>query len=335
MNNNFELRKWRLSDAASLAENANNINIWNNLRDGLPHPYSVEDGKQFIEMALSQPEPATLLTIAVDGKAVGSIGITLHTDVERITAELGYFIGEEYWNRGIMTEIVKQMVKYAFSNFPHLHKIYATPFDFNIASHRVLEKAEFGLEAILKQAAIKNEKVVDLYYYSIFKNQWQKSIIIRHFSKDDFPSLEKLQYEAIFIPEGVEPPPFEIIQQSEIEIYIRDFGKKQDDCCLLAEMDGKIIGGVWVRILSGEIKGFGYVDDETPEFAISLFKEYRNQGIGTKLMLEMIDYLKNKGHKKCSLAVQKDNYAVKMYKKVGFEIVKEKDKEYLMICDLQ
>ena len=168
--NNFELREWHLSDAASLAENANNINIWNNLRDALPHPYSEEDGKNFIEVALSLPKPTTLLAIVVDEKAVGSIGITLHTDVERISAELGYFIGEKYWNRGIMTEIVKQMVKYAFTNFPHLHKIYATPFDFNTASHKVLQKAGFECEAILKRAVIKNEKIVDLHYYSIFKN---------------------------------------------------------------------------------------------------------------------------------------------------------------------
>ena len=166
---NFELREWRLSDAASLAENANNINIWNNLRDRFPHPYSKKDGKQFIEMALSLPKPATLLAIAVDEKAVGSIGITLHTDVERISAELGYFIGEKYWNKGIMTDAVQQMVKYAFTHFLELCKIYATPFDFNIASHKVLEKAGFECEAILKQAAIKNEKIVDLHYYSIFK----------------------------------------------------------------------------------------------------------------------------------------------------------------------
>ena len=167
--------------------------------------------------------------------------------------------------------------------------------------------------------------------------KWQLSdaaLAIRHFNKHDFPILAKLQYEAIFIPEGVEPPPYEIIQQPEIDVYIRNFGEKQDDCCLLAEIDGKIIGGVWVRILSGEIKGFGYVDDETPEFAISLFKEYRNQGIGTKLMLEMIDYLRNKGYKQCSLAVQKDNYAVKMYKNVGFKTVKEKEQEYLMVLNL-
>ena len=157
---------------------------------------------------------------------------------------------------------------------------------------------------------------------------------IRELQETEKNILKELQYEAIFIPEGVEPPPFEIIKQPEIDIYIRDFGAKKDDYCLVAEMDGKIVGGVWVRILSGEIKGFGNIDDDTPEFAISLFKEYRNQGIGTKLMLEMIDYLKNKDYKQCSLAVQKANYAVKMYKNVGFEIAKEKEEEYLMILKI-
>ena len=165
---NFILREWQLSDAASLAENANNINIWNNLRDAFPHPYSVENGKQFIEMALAKPKPATLLAITVDGKAIGSIGIVLRSDVERITAELGYFTGEEYWNKGIVTEAVKRMVTYTFTHFPHIQKIYATPFDFNIASHIVLQKAGFELEAILKRAAIKNNIIVDEHYYSAF-----------------------------------------------------------------------------------------------------------------------------------------------------------------------
>jgi len=161
-----------------------------------------------------------------------------------------------------------------------------------------------------------------------------KNLKIRTLQESEKSILEKLQYEAIFIPEGVEPPPFEIIEQPEIAVYINDFGKKKDDYCLVAEIDGKIVGGVWVRILSGEIKGFGNINDETPEFAISLFKEYRNQGIGTKLMLAMIDYLKNKGYEQCSLAVQKANYAVRMYKSVGFEIVEEKGEEYLMVLKL-
>ena len=161
-----------------------------------------------------------------------------------------------------------------------------------------------------------------------------KALKIRQLQESEKSILEKLLYEAIFIPEGIEPPPFEIIKTPKIDVFINDFGNKNDDYCLVAELDGMIIGGVWVRILSGEIKGFGNVDDQTPEFAISLFKEYRNQGIGTKLMFEMIDYLKNKGYKQCSLAVQKANYAVQMYKNVGFETIKEKGEEFLMILKL-
>jgi RimJ/RimL family protein N-acetyltransferase len=161
----FLLRKWQISDAASLAENANNIRIWNNVRDYFPHPYSEEDGEQFIRMVLGKPEPCTDRAIVVDGKAVGGIGIVLQTDVERISAEIGYWLGENYWGKGIMTKAVRQMVAYAFDNFP-LRKIYAPVFDFNIASQKVLQKAGFEREAILKQAAVKNGNVLDLHYYS-------------------------------------------------------------------------------------------------------------------------------------------------------------------------
>ncbi|MDR1623360.1 MAG: GNAT family N-acetyltransferase [Tannerellaceae bacterium] len=166
----FELREWQLSDAASLAENANNIHIWNNLRDYFPHPYWEEDGKQFIGMTLGKPLPATEMALVIDGKAVGGIGIVLKTDVERIGAEIGYWLGENYWNRGVMTEAVKEMVSYVFLHFPEIRKIYATSFDFNIASQRVLQKAGFEREGILKQAAMKNGKVINLHYYSILKS---------------------------------------------------------------------------------------------------------------------------------------------------------------------
>ena len=168
-NQYFELRQWRLSDAASLAENANNIRIWNNVRDCFPYPYLEEDGKQFINRVLEKTNPAEDFAIVVDEKAVGGIGIVLQKDVERIGAEIGYWLGENYWNKGILTEAVKQMVTYAFTYFP-LHKIYAPVFDFNIASQKVLQKAGFEREAILKQAAIKNGKIIDLQYYSIIKN---------------------------------------------------------------------------------------------------------------------------------------------------------------------
>ena len=97
---------------------------------------------------------------------------------------------------------------------------------------------------------------------------------------------------------------------------------------------GKIVGAVWVRILSGPIKGYGYIDPKTPEFSISLLKEYRNQGIGTALMNKMIQYLFEKGYKKASLSVSKNNYAFKLYQKLGFKVIDEQEKDYLMIIDL-
>lgn len=166
--NTYKLREWRMSDAESLAVNANNINIWNNLRDFFPYPYSVKDGEEFIAMISNKPKPATNLAIEVDKEAVGGIGIVLNSDVERITAEIGYWLGEKYWGRGIMTSIVKEMTDYVFANFPVI-KIYAPVFDFNAPSQRVLEKAGFKKEAILKQAAIKNGRIIDLHYYGLIK----------------------------------------------------------------------------------------------------------------------------------------------------------------------
>ena len=139
---------------------------------------------------------------------------------------------------------------------------------------------------------------------------------IREINAAEYPLLEDFLYEAIFIPQGVEPPPRSIINNDELQVYIKDFGEKPDDRCLIAEADGKIVGAVWVRIM----EDYGHIDDETPSFAISLYREYRGHGIGTALMVKMLELLRESGYKKASLAVQKENYAVKMYKKAGFKI---------------
>lgn len=142
--------------------------------------------------------------------------------------------------------------------------------------------------------------------------------------------LKTFIYEAIFIPEGVEPPPFDIIYRPEIALYYEGFGNGSADTCIVAEIDGKVVGAVWTRIMND----YGHVDDQTPSFAISLLKEFRNQGIGTELMRRMLQLLKTQGYKQASLAVQKANYAVRMYKKVGFEIVDENTEEFIMVCHL-
>lgn len=160
-------------------------------------------------------------------------------------------------------------------------------------------------------------------------------IAIRKIKTEETNILEDLLYEAIYQAENKPLIPKDIIKNPEINVYIRDFGKKKDDHCFVAETDGKIVGAVWVRILADEIKGFGNIDNQTPEFAISLFKEYRSKGYGTMLMKEMIGYLRDKGYKQTSLSVNKDNYAVFMYQNLGFSIIKENKDDFLMLLDLK
>ena len=152
---------------------------------------------------------------------------------------------------------------------------------------------------------------------------------IRELKKCEIKLLDTFLYEAIFIPEGVPEPSKDIINHPDLQIYISDFGKK-DDICYVAEVEGNVVGAVWTRI----INDYGHIDDETPSLSISLLKEYRNLGIGTKLMKQIILALKEKGYKQVSLSVQKVNNAVRMFKKVGFEIVHENEEDYIMVCKL-
>ncbi len=153
---------------------------------------------------------------------------------------------------------------------------------------------------------------------------------LRQLRRDETEVLKDFIYEAIFIPDGVEPPAREIIEQPDLKVYYENFGTDKADYCIVADVGGRVIGAVWTRIMND----YGHVDDETPSFAISLYKEYRGQGIGTHLMKEMLVLLKNEGYKQASLAVQKANYAVKMYKNVGFKTIDENDEEFIMVCEL-
>jgi len=154
---------------------------------------------------------------------------------------------------------------------------------------------------------------------------------IRKIYENEYARLNDFLYEAIFIPEGVEAPPKSIINQPELQVYVKDFGTEPNDICFVAEVDGNVVGAVWVRIMDD----YGHVGDGIPSFAISLYKEYRGQRIGTALMKRMLVELKERGYEKTSLAVQKANYAVKMYQNVGFEIVDENEEEYIMVCILK
>ena len=151
---------------------------------------------------------------------------------------------------------------------------------------------------------------------------------IRPLKPSEAPLLRDFLYEAIFLPEGVTPPPFEIVDQPELRLYYEDFGTGSADHCLVADVDGSVVGAVWVRIMND----YGHIDNQTPSLAIALYPQYRKQGIGTRLMQQMLQLLKDEGYTQVSLSVQKANYAYRMYKKLGFEVITENDEEYLMVC---
>ena len=153
------LREWKRSDADALAAIANNKKIWDNVRDRLPYPYKKKDAKEWLELVKKQ-KTVTTFCIEVDGNLAGSIGVTLRDDVYRKTVELGYFIAEEYWGRGIATEAIKQMVSYVRKEFD-IVRIYAEVFEYNKASMKALEKNGFYLECIRKRGAFKNNVVLD------------------------------------------------------------------------------------------------------------------------------------------------------------------------------
>lgn len=156
------------------------------------------------------------------------------------------------------------------------------------------------------------------------------NITIRELKEAEYPLLSDFLYEAIFIPEGASAPDRSIINLPELQIYIREFGVKRGDISLAAEVEGTIAGVVWCRIM----KDYGHVDDDTPSLAISLYREYRGQGIGTQLLEEMLLLLRERGYKRTSLSVQKANAAVRLYKKAGFQVVDENEEEYIMVCEL-
>jgi ribosomal protein S18 acetylase RimI-like enzyme len=160
------------------------------------------------------------------------------------------------------------------------------------------------------------------------------NVIIRPIEVREYPVLEDCLFNAIYLPPGEEAPPREIIFEPEIILYIKDFGGK-DDCGVVAEKDGVIIGAAWTRI----IPAYGHIDDDTPELAISVLPEWRGQAIGSRMMNALFDRLRERGYHRTSLSVQKDNPAVRFYLRLGYQITGERldhanHEDYLMVKEL-
>lgn len=161
------LRPWQRGDEISLALHANNYKIWRNVRDRFPHPYSLEDAERWVEHARNE-DPLTNFAIVVEGAAVGGIGLIFHADIYHRSAELGYWLGEAFWGRGLVTEAACCVVEWAFASFD-LARIYAGVLEWNPASARVLEKAGFQFEARLRQAVTKEGVTMDELMYAIVR----------------------------------------------------------------------------------------------------------------------------------------------------------------------
>ncbi|MBI3983136.1 MAG: GNAT family N-acetyltransferase [Gemmatimonadetes bacterium] len=157
------VRSWRRGDEPSVARHANNRKVWINLRDALPHPYTLDDAREWIDWVLAAT-PETHFAVDIDGQAVGAVGFVIQPDVHRVSAEIGFWLSEEFWGRGFMTQAVQAATEYALRTHG-LHRVYATVFEWNAASMRVLEKAGYTREAVLRKSAIKDGRVIDQVLY--------------------------------------------------------------------------------------------------------------------------------------------------------------------------
>lgn len=167
METKFILRKWNDGDLDSLVKHANNFNIAKYLTDAFPHPYTKEDGEKYLAI-ISTDSPCKIFAIDIDGEAIGSIGIFPQSDIHAKSAEVGYWLSENYWGQGIMTNAVKEIINYGFTTFD-IVRIFARPFATNKGSQHVLEKAGMQLEARLKKALFKNGEYIDELIFSIIK----------------------------------------------------------------------------------------------------------------------------------------------------------------------
>lgn len=163
----YALRRWKLTDTRRLAEHANNIKIWNNVRDYFPHPYTERNAEVFIKTTLQDKIPCDF-AIVVNEEAVGGIGFVKGKDVECLNAEIGYWLGEKYWGKGIMSRALKDVIDYIFTT-TDIIRLFTCVFEYNHSSMNVLEKVGFKKIAILHKAAVKNGQIIDMHYFELVK----------------------------------------------------------------------------------------------------------------------------------------------------------------------
>jgi len=294
-NMEIKIRKWWRSDAKDLAAVLSNRNILNNLRDGLPYPYTEDDAADYIEAMLSADENDTFAyAITKDGKVIGSIGAFRQSNIHRQTAELGYYLAEDCWGQGIMTEAIRQVCREIFENTDIL-RIYAEPFSYNTGSRRALEKAGFRYEGLMRRNAVKNGKVVDMALYSLTRSLQPYSV--RRLSLEEIPAALELCWQVFLEFEAPE------YSQEGIDAFWASLDDRERTCKL------KFYGAF------DEDKLVGILCMREPQHIGGFFVSaaYHRRGIGRQLFEAM-----RQDYDEQTFTVNSSPYAVEVYRRLGF-----------------
>ena len=297
------LRTWRIDDAPALTAAINNKKVLDNLRDGIPYPYTEKDAEEFISATLAaEKDSQYAFAITYDGKVIGSIGVFRKDNVHRLTAELGYYIAESYWGKGITTEAVRQISAYVFEN-TDIVRIFAEPFAFNEASCRVLEKAGFQFEGVLRRNAIKNGQSVDMKMYAALRPP-----VIRLLKEEDVISAMDMVWK-VFL---------EFIAPDYAKEGIDEF-KEFINPALITDKMTRGEFHLWGAFAGDRIIG---VIALRPPHNIAIFsvdRQYHKQGIGRNLFKTVLcDETATQGWDR--IAVNASPYAVKIYRQLGFAL---------------
>ena len=291
----YELRKWRLSDAKELAAALNNRHILNNLRDGLPFPYTEQDAAEYITAIRSADENDTFAyAITAEDHVIGSIGAFRQGNIHRQTAELGYYLAEEYWGQGVMSGAIRQLCDIVFQTTDIL-RVYAEPFSYNAGSRRALEKAGFGYEGLMKSNAVKNGKVVDMALYSLTRGL--EPCPVRRLAPEEIPAALELCWRVFLEFEAPEYSP-EGVAAFRASLDDRE-RTRQLDFYGAFEVE-KLVGVLCMR-RPQHIGGF-FVD-----------AAYHRRGIGRRLFEAM-----RQDYETQIFTVNSSPYAVEVYRRLGF-----------------
>ncbi|MGN0407405.1 MAG: GNAT family N-acetyltransferase [Bacteroides sp.] len=292
---NVTIRKWEPEDAKFLAAALSNKNVLNNLRDGLPYPYTEKDAAEYINAMLeSDPGSTFAYAIDVDGEAVGSIGAFRQGNIHFRTAELGYYLSEEYWGKGVMTQAVSMLCRKIFDETDIL-RIYAEPFAYNTGSRRVLEKAGFQFEGIMKNNAFKNGQVFDMALYAMTRQAGQYPV--RRLNADEIQEALDLTWEVFLQFEAPE------YSQEGIDFFRESLNDEERTRKLrfYGAFDGSRLVGTLCMREPQHIGGFFVKAD------------YQRKGIGRALFETM-----RRDYDKQEFTVNSSPYAVKIYEQLGF-----------------